>query len=231
MRIEVTDELLYKYVPKADQELLDEMPEQPDLNFTPGIQFQKRMNKLKRQSRHPGRHFHYMSAGRRIAMIILLLFAISTALSAGVKAAINFRMKIVETKKNEKYVEEEYSIDGTGYGSLKKFSYIPSGYLMEHEELSDNSYSGEYENGEGSLLVFQQTILEDGAVTARDAEFSESHYAQVRGNDVLIGTTPDGWKECFWVEEDIWCVLLAEDLPEEELIKIIEEMAESRKEA
>lgn len=224
--MKVNDELLYLYVPLADQQLLNEIPDQPDPGFLPSRSFRKKMKKLLRQSRYPKLHFHYMSAGRRIAMIVILLFAVSAVLSVGVKAAINFRLKVIEHKEYEDYVEDHYSVEGNGGGIFKKFIYLPPGYELKDEDYSEDSYSGEFMNQEEKQIIFMQVKMSDNITIARDNEFVESHTILLGENEVLIGVTEDGWHECFWTERDIWNVIYAESLSEEEIIKMINGMKE-----
>ncbi len=224
MKIEVTDELLYQCAAKADRELFDEIPDQPDLPFTPSVAFEKRMKKLMRQSRHPKRRWNAMSAGRRVAVVAIVVFAIGAVLSAGVKAAIEFRMRVVERRQHEEYLEERYSVEGEGGESLKVFTYVPSGYTLKDEEYVEDSYSGEFENQAGQRIIFLQARVKDHSTTVRDSEFEESHTVNVNGMEVLIGITKEGWRECFWLERDIWNSLYAQDLSEEELVKMIRSM-------
>ena len=55
--MKITDEMLYKYVPIAAEELLLQHKAAQTLPFQPSKEFEKKIEKLFRQSRHPKLHF------------------------------------------------------------------------------------------------------------------------------------------------------------------------------
>lgn len=224
MKTEITDELLYQCAPKAEEELTKEIPDHPKLPFAPSALFEKKMKRLIFKSRHPRVRAHVQSAGRRVAMILVLVAVIGAALSAGVNAAIRFRMRLLERDQHGEYLEERYLVEGEGGESLKTFTYVPSGYALTDEEYVEDSYSGEFADQEGHRIVFLQARVSDHGTTVRDSDFEESHTVEVNGTQVLIGITKEGWRECFWLERDIWNSLYAQDLSEAELVKMIQSM-------
>ena len=225
MSIEVTDELLYKYVPLSDIELLSEISDDLRPDFEPSQIFYKKMKKLIRQSRHPKMHYRFMSAGGRVAAILVTVFVIGAALGVTAKAVKPFRMWVMK-RFFPTYVEEHYSISGEGAGVLKQFTYVPEGYELVHEQKTRETYIGQFEDSQKNQIVFTEEFLKDGTTVGRDSEFTESHEVMIKNIEVLVGKKEDGWICCFWTEQDVFCTLLAEDLPEYKLRKMIENMQE-----
>ena len=227
MKLKITDELLYQYVPKADQELLDAVPDRPDPGFEPGIRHKKQIQKLLRQSRRPNRHFRYMSAARRAAVIAVLAAAVCGAVPAGAKAAERFRIWAVQQRIRNDRIEEHYKVEGTGTDRLRVFGYIPQGYQLTEEENTGETYTGQMENEKGELIVFSQAVLDDGAMVERDAALKDVHEISVRGLKLQIGIDDDGWRSAYWIDGNVYCTVVAQNLSEDELIRMIEGMEDS----
>lgn len=224
MRIQVTDQLLYEYVPKVDEELLQNIPDFPELSFKASNPFQKKLHRLIRRSHYPRLHYHYMKTWGKVAVIILLVLAISVALTGSVKAVMQLRIHVSERIWHDGYVEERYSVVGEGEGVIKKLSYVPNGYYLIREDKIKWSYTAEYHSERGMRFVFGGDVIMDGTVTGKDTDYINQHTVVVRGYDVLIETNEEGHRGCYWTEEDIQYVILADDLEENELIRMIEEM-------
>lgn len=224
MKIKVTDELLYKYVPKADQEMLEAVPDRPDPGFETGLRHKKQMQKLLRHSRRPNAHFRYMTTAGRLAVIAILVVAVSVALPAGVKATERFRIWITEKIQRDDYTQEHYAVEGTGGGALLEFTYVPEGYCMTGEENTGETYTGQFENEKGELIVFSQAFLDDGAVVEQDMGFTESHYTYVRQQKILVGVDEEGWRSACWTDRNVYYTIVAQNLSEDKLIRMIEGM-------
>ena len=224
MRIQVTDQLLYRYMPIVDEELLKEIPDAPELDFKISDTFHKKMNRLMRKSHYPKLNYYFMKTGGKAAVIALLVFAIGAALAVSVKAVMQLRINVTERIWHDGYVEERYSVVGEGEGVIKKLSYVPNGYYLIREDKIKWSYTAEYHSERGMRFVFGGDVIMDGTVTGKDTDYINQHTVVVRGYDVLIETNEEGHRGCYWTEEDIQYVILADDLEENELIRMIEEM-------
>ena len=226
MRIHVTDELLYKYVPVADRELLHEVPDDVKPDFVPSDRFRKKMKRLIRKSRHPKLHYQFMRTGGRAAVIVILIFAATAALTVSVKAIKQFRIRISDRIWHQGYVEERYSVSRESGETMKQLTYVPEGYELKSDEKKENTWAQHYENQDGKRIVLMESYIDDGTAVNRDSEFQNVEYKIVRECDVMIGEKEEGEISCFWMEGDIYYTLLSEDVSKQEMVKMIENMQE-----
>lgn len=217
--MKTTDEWLYEYMPKAENALLDEIPDQPEIPFQPSEKFNRRMKRLIRQSRYPRMHSRFMNMTGRVAVVLVLCLVLAGASAKGLKATEPLRMEVTERIWHDDYVEEHYSV--TGEGEIKYLTYVPEGYELVSEDETEGDYGVTYEDDLENRIVYCVWIMIDGATVMRDTEFIETEKVVIRERDVLIGYKENGWICCSWEEENALYFLDAEDLGKDELIKMI----------
>lgn len=214
--MKTTDEWLYVYMPKAENALLHEIPDQLEIPFQPSEKFNRRIKRLIRQSRYPRIHYRFMNMTSRVAVVLALCLVLVGASAKGLKATEPLRMEVKERIWHDDYVEEHYSV--TGEGEIKYLTYVPEGYELVSE---DDGYDAIYEDNLGYQIVYSVWIMSDGATVMRDTEFIETERVVIRERNVLIGYKENGWICCSWEEDNALYFLNAEDLEKDELLRMI----------
>lgn len=220
MRIEITDEYLYKIMPKVAELMLEDVPEIPDMPFKPSLEFEKKMKKLIRKSKRPGWIKVMNRKLSRVACLALCIIAIGVVLSVSVLANESLRMKLKEQIVMEDSVMEYFDVSGEGV--IKHLTYIPEGYELIFED--KDFYRAEYQNVDGDQIILDAWKIEDGAVVLRDTEFVYSETKIINGNEAIFGYKEDGVLKVSWYRENVFYQLYIDSLPEEEVVTIIEGM-------
>ena len=112
--------------------------------------------------------------------------------------------------------ESRYCVSGMTVQNRSEYS--------TEEENTGETYTGQMENEKGELIVFSQAVLDDGAMVERDTALKDVHEVSVRGLKLQIGIDDDGWRSAYWIDGNVYCTVVAQNLSEDELIRMIEGM-------
>lgn len=217
--MKVTDEMLYKYVPLAAEELLREYTETTELPFQPSESFEKKMKKLIRQSRHPKMHFRFMSAAGRVAAIIVICVALLAATTFSMKAADVLRIRLREQIQHDGYVEERYSM--TGEGQLRYFTYVPVGYEQEYFEEDEFGYVQKFVDTDGDKILIRTVLILDSTVVVTDSEYVECYEKTIESQKCTVGTKEDGSTNYVWIRDGTRYEVSGNNLSEDEIGNMI----------
>ena len=217
--MKLTDEWLYENLPKAENVIINKIPDQPDLSFCPSERYRRRMKRLLRQSRHPRLNYRYMKTGGRAAAILVLCMGITGISAVGIGAVEELRVKLISRTEYADHAIEYYDV--TGEGKIKYLTYVPEGYEMIDQDEQDNSYWADYENCSGEFIAYTVWVISDSAGYLLDTEFVSTESVTIRNHEVQIGYKEDGMICCSWQEEGSMYFLDATGLEKEEAIKMI----------
>lgn len=227
-KIEITDELLQKYVSIADKILYKDIPMQGTYEFSD--KFESRMEKLTGRAEHSKFYRTIADMGRRVAIIILAVLVLGFTVTMSVEA---FREKFFSFIKYEViggFLEYQFEIeedeDNTS-GHVKSLQYIPEGYTLTdfcHElPVWYEMYTGQ--NGE--MIMIDNTLISDGMVMGMDSEYDLEEHLVIQGHDAvyLVRYGERGYRKLYWFEKDMFYqVYTMLDVSKEEVIKVAENM-------
>lgn len=206
MRIEVTDEYLYNIMPKVADLMIKDIQDDPELPFEPSAQFEKKIKKLIRKSKHPKLYRAMSRKLSKVAVFALLIVGIGAALAVIAQATEELRMKIKERIVQEDAVIEYFDVSGQGY--VKHLTYIPEGYELVKE--NPDVYMAEYKNAEGDEITYDAWILDDSTMIQRDIEFIAEKEMSIRNHNIYFGYKENGKVQVSWYEDNVFyliCIL------------------------
>ena len=218
MRIEITDEYLYKIMPKVAELMMADIPDKPEMPFEPSSEFDKKMKKLIRKSKRPGRIKGMNHRLSRVACLVICMIAAGAVLTGTVLANEIMQMKLTERIVMDDGVMEYFEVSGEGV--IKHLTYIPEGYELIAKD--EDAGVEEYQNSKQGKIVYVTWVIEDGMMLFRDTEFVNSKNQVINGKDVTIGYKGNGTLKAQWFDENVYYLIEANSLNDTEIVKMIE---------
>lgn len=229
---EITDQVLYHYVPIVDKAILEQIPMETDHAFS--RKFERKMDRMIRRERYgmfyrSGTNYRIMRIAKKAAILLLAVLLLGIVLSFGVEA---FRDKFFQVIKsydgigkfwNTVYVDVEES----GTFGLKEPQYIPDGFVLVDAYEGERIRDWTYEGPDGEYILVENRKIGEGMTESRDAEYDEEETVAIQGVDATLLTRYGEWgyRDLIWYEKDMrYTVYASIDVPVEELIRIAEEM-------
>ena len=220
MRTDITDEYLYRIMPKVAELMIADIPDNPEMPFEPSKEFEKKMKKLIRKSKHPKRYKLWNQKFTIVAVLVIAIVGAGAALVASVQANEELRMWIKERIVMEDGVMEYFEVSGKG--TMKRLTYIPEGYELVKED--ESVYLAEYENESGIGFIFNAWIIDEGTMIFRDTEYVNKETLYINGNEISLGYKDSGMKKAEWYEDNMYYLIIFDDEDNDEIIKMIENM-------
>ncbi len=221
-QMEVTDELLYQYMPIADEMDLDALEaEIADEEIVLSKKFEKRMKRLMWKEEHKWvAGFGKFMA--RVAVVFLCVIGVGLAVTMSVDA---YRSKFFQTVQEiwEDSVVHTYDVGEEGQEFVPhEPSYIPEGYEEVRRIETENSISIEYVNKDNDYICWDQDLVSTGIWNILDKEF-QTYNTQVISRGVLtIYYYEDGTKSAFFESDQYVYILTTNRLDEETISYILE---------
>lgn len=228
-KLDITDEILYKSCKKLEYNLLDQLPNEEELEYEFSEEFNRKMNKLiKYEKRHPMINSIYRYS-KKIAIVFLIitmgLFTLTMSVEAVRLKVINVITEIYEEFTSIMFSKENVGIDEDYRPILP--SYIPKGFkevdkletsigafvVYENDEYLQIRYSCDEISNNSIILDTEDAVVEDLKINGYNVKYIvKNNMQQLVWNDntssYLIDMESGGSKI---VERD-----------KEELIKIAE---------
>lgn len=220
-KIQVTDEFLYQHMPKLEEKILNEMPEEQEINVEFTEQFQDKMKVLLRKAKQKEKYGIPIARWRRaVAMLIIILVGTMT-LSFSVEAVREKIFNVVRTV-YETYIENRYFVEEDKISKFKPVypQYIPEGYNLIIEDSDETFLVLSYENLDGSVLFMKQEQITDGLLISEDNEYVSKKSVIVLGNKATMYKKENGTIRVRWSSGNCEYMVSAENLNEKEMLKI-----------
>lgn len=227
-KIQVTDEMLYRYMPGLEEKLLNALPEEEEIRVKFTEEFNQRMEVLMRRAKQKERYGIPVTTWRRMAAALAVIIAGSMAATMSVEAN---REKLYEfiRKVYETYAETHYSSEGDKVGKFVPLypKYIPEGYELVIKEEYDDILFLSYENKDGvhSITIRQDQVI-NGMVVADDNEYIKEEPCIVRDQKGRICYKENGIIRVLWETSNTLHVVSGKDISKEELLKVCESLEE-----
>lgn len=223
--MQVTDELLYRYAPMAENLWISQLPSDEQIpvhNFSK--RFEKRMRKLiKDQRRSPSmRHFVLMT--KRVAAIALVISVLSFS---GLMTVEAYRVKFIEIvtevfNNTINFIITPKDSSGTGHVEDVIFGYLPEDLVeIDRLEMSyDQGLTVTYADPDGKLLDIYVEVISGQSVTdiSINVEGAVVSNIMINGNEATAYTGAD-YAYLMWEDKDC-LILITSELPYDETIKV-----------
>ncbi len=219
-QMEVTDELLYQYMPIADEMDLDALEaEIADEEIVLSKKFEKKMKRLMWKEEHKWvAGFGKFMA--RVAVVFLCVLGVGFAVTMSVDA---YRSKFFQTVQEiwEDSVVHTYDVGEEGQEFVPhEPSYIPEGYEEVRREEIIHITSIIYENENGERITWDQHMITDGSYQVLDTEYTHKESSQTDKGIVTIYYYPDGFKKAYLEKDANIYIITADKIEVEEIYKI-----------
>lgn len=213
----LTDEALYKYMPIVDAAIIQKLETR---NNPPHVFSQKFTRKMKWLIQYESIMGSFPLA-KPIAMILLLIIT-SLGFYVTGKAIYLAYYRNVTVKEND-YSTYTYDTNGQKlvFHPLKP-QYIPEGYTLLDENLSDISLNMVYHDDKGQVLIWAQNLITDSATFVLDEEYDAKETLSLHDLTLDVYKYSNGSRFIYFEYENSAFMLLSYTLPEEELLRVID---------
>lgn len=161
MSVVIDDEFLYKYVPQAEQMMLDCIPPEHELHHHFSRRFRRKMRALLRYERRTPK----MRKLIHRCKVAFAVFAAAASVTFGALMSVEAcRTRIIEviTRVFVEFTSVRISADGGITDRVLRPvtpTYVPEGYQMKDEESNNMFHRIHYENEAGMVLDYTQNLL------------------------------------------------------------------------
>lgn len=219
-QMEVTDELLYQYMPIADEMDLDALEaEIADEEIVLSKKFERRMKRLMWKEEHKWVDgFGKFMA--KVAVVLLGVLGVSFAVTMSVDA---YRSKFFQTVQEiwEDSVVHTYDVGEEGQEFVPhEPSYIPEGYEEVSRVETEKMISIEYINRDNKYICWDQGIVGQDSWDSIDLEYDMQEIVKIDKEVVTINYYANGAISAFCESEQYVYILSAESISREEIYNI-----------
>lgn len=218
-QIEITDELLYKYMPMVDEAIIKELADNTDYEYQFSAKFERKMRMLVWKEAHPGVSAVFRQLKHAVAMsicVVVVLFLLTMSVEGN-------RIKLFETVRTMWEDSELYTyFSDVKEGEFQKRepAYIPEGYKVTYNDLSDMHLLLIYENDVGEVISWEQMLVSNSAGVVIDNEYDYKVVQEVNGKFVTVCIYADGFKYAYCEYKEYAYILTADNLAVEEIYKM-----------
>lgn len=198
----VDDDFLYKHMRKAEIKMLDSLPKEEELSHKFSKDFEKKMDKLiKEQKRTPFKR-SFVVYGKRAAAIFFIIASVSFATTMSVEA---YRIKFFEviTEVWEEFTsitfKSEKDISDSKLVPIRS-DYIPKGFSIVEEELSDYINLTVYTNSNNIEIIYEQSLISDGEIIL-DTEGAEVKTIIIENQEINYFSNK-GVNQVYWNDDN-----------------------------
>ena len=215
------DELLYKYMPKYEEKLMEELESKIDYEYEFSDNYRRKMAKLIRKERYivPKRVLKRVAVG-------IAVFLVSFCLSMywGVVSGNAQWTKLYETIKTiweDSFLYSYFRKSNVELAVVYEPTYIPEGYELVEKTENIRMYDWIYKKDDKSIYL-RQRIIENASEFVIDSDFIKEEVIRAQNMEIMLYYYEDG-RICSYCEYlDSIFIIHTKDLKEEELLKIYE---------
>ena len=219
-QMEVTDELLYQYMPIADEMDLDALEaEIADEEIVFSKKFERKMKRLMWKEEHKW----VVGFGKfmaRVAVVLLCVLGVSFAVTMSVDA---YRSKFFQTVQEiwENSVVHTYDVGGETYEFVPhEPNYIPEGYEEIRRIENEHCLSIEYVNEYNNYIYMEQKDISQYTWNKLDVEYDTHVSKKIEGGVVNIYCYNDGFVHAYFETEHYIYILTSDMLEIDEVCEI-----------
>lgn len=223
-KIEVTDTWLYEQMPAVGDRIITELEKKEKDGIKEfSWEFEVKMRKLiKKQPSRTLKH-----PGKQIAAAVFLFFLIAFALTMSVDAYRTRFIEIIKTLWGDMN-KIQYEMEGDPGKFIAAYpEYIPSGYDLQDEEISEGMVMRFYKNTRDESFHYAQEQLNENTTVYEDNEYQISEDLTIQGQkgEYRERTGDINYRKILWYRGGSSYYIYSEALSKNELLKIAESVA------
>lgn len=176
----IPDERLREAARKAEESLLASLPEPEECEATFSPEFERKMEKLIRRTKHPVRH-RIMKAVACFLLVVLVGAGSVLTFSMEARAAfVSWVKEVYETQIIYRFFQNS---EETSDSVIYQPTWVPSGYKLTLESVSDGPSTIEYRDDSDNRIVFTY-FQNTSALVFQIEQDSTDIYKQVSVNGI-----------------------------------------------
>lgn len=176
----ISDERLREAARKAEESLLASLPEPEECEATFSPEFERKMEKLIRRTKHPVRH-RIMKAVACFLLVVLVGAGSVLTFSMEARAAfVSWVKEVYETQIIYRFFQNS---EETSDSVIYQPTWVPSGYKLTLESVSDGPSTIEYRDDSDNRIVFTY-FQNTSALVFQIEQDSTDIYKQVSVNGI-----------------------------------------------
>lgn len=223
MNDNLSDEFLYKHIPRAETAALESFPAENELDHIFSGRFLRKMKVLLKYERRGSFGRFATQLGRVVAAVLVVVIMLNTVLVVSVEAYREKFFEIIQTV-TEKFTS--FFIDADDDAPVTELvpmdpPYIPEGFDMIEQFSDPVSHTVIYLNEEGQEIYYVQSLVVDGEAHI-DTEDAEMQVIQIEGCTVYAVRKNDTAQFC-WIDGD-YEFLIISNVDYETVLEITEEI-------
>ena len=216
------DELLYQYMPKYEEKLMEELESKIDYNYEFSDNYKRKMARLIRKERYivPKRILKRVAVG-------IAVFVLSFCLSMywGVVTGNAQWTKLYETIKTiweDSFLYSYFKKSDVKVSVVYEPTYVPEGYELVKKAENIRMYEWVYEKEDKSIIHLWQRVIENASEFVADSDFVKEEVIKVQDMKIVLYYYEDGSICSYYEYLDSIFIIYANELIQEELIKMYE---------
>lgn len=223
------DALIALVVAETEEREFSAMPSLEEMNaaFHPSESFQKKIDKLLKQTRHKQTWKGVLHTAKRLLVVATTVVTLFACFLMPVQAV---RDAVVSTVLNwrEQFVEIVFTTDtdtSTVFPNSVKITYQPEGFtLSEPISSGDGRYVAQYASNTGDWYTIRLLHIQGNQSINLDNEYVTYYSVSFSGHDAIWGIMADNSNEVIWSEDNISCQISG-TIDISELLKIAESLS------
>ena len=216
------DELLYQYMPKYEEKLMEELESKIDYEYEFSDNYRRKMARLIRKERYlvPKRVLKRVAVG-------IAVFLVSFCLSMywGVVSGNAQWTKLYETIKTiweDSFLYSYFKKSNVELEVVYEPTYVPEGYELVKKIENIRMYGWIYEKEDKSIRL-RQWIIKNESRFIGDSDFIKEEAIRVQDMEIALYYYEDGSTCSYYEYLDSIFIIEATELNKEEMIKIYKE--------
>lgn len=194
----IDDDFLSEHIRKAEIKMLDSLPKEEDLSHKFSKGFEKKMDKLIKEEKRTPFKRSFVIYGKRAAAVALIVLTVTFITTMSVEA---YRVKFFEviTKVWDEFTSITFnSEEGVMVEKLVVINpeYIPEGFSIVEEELSDYMNLIVYTNSNNIEIIYEQSLISDGEIIL-DTEGVEVKTTNIESQEINYFSNK-GVNQVYW---------------------------------
>lgn len=200
MKEQLSDEFLYKHIPRAEQVIIDSMPAEDELAHTFSNRFFRKMQALLKYQRRGSFGRFATQLGRVVAAVLVLVIMLNTVLVVSVEAYREKFFEIIQTvteRFTSFFVEVDDDAPVTEFVPIEP-PYIPEGFELIEQFSDAISHMVIYLNEDGQEIYYEQAIITDGEHRI-DTEDASEQVIEIENCTAYI-VVKNGTTQILWID-------------------------------
>lgn len=199
-KIDITDEILYKYAGSVEDIIISKIPNDDELEYDFSKDFENKMNKLIKKEKRYSLTKKILKGSKRIAIIFLIISVGIVTLTMNVEAVRNKVIEIINIIYTE-FTEFKLKKDTVDREiELLEPNYLPKGFREVDRMDADTGNFIIYENSENLQIRYSSDIISSNSIIV-DTENALVETIYIHGNEATY-VIKDNNQQILWNDGD-----------------------------